>query len=149
MEISRSRYKTDPDFRRRVNDTYNRWVGNNREYFNMYMRNYSRTHYIRYHGRCIKVKKRSQPDECEWCGKAVLPHKWLVWHHWDDKHPEYGLWLCWKCHVIAEFLEQTDSMQKIEEYMLLKCKMSNMPAPLLPFLKFHAKNSLEQSSITL
>ena len=50
--------------------------------------------------------KRLRPSNCELCGKlARLHEKSLYWHHWDDDHLEWGLWLCNRCHIGSEFVE--------------------------------------------
>jgi len=65
----------------------------------------------------LKVKKRPKPNICELCeepprGKRARLH----WHHWDDEHPEYGLWLCLRCHNGAGFIEKG----LLERYLSLK-----------------------------
>jgi len=47
----------------------------------------------------LRVKKRSRPETCELCHEA---HITLYWHHWNDQHPELGLWLCSRCHRFGE-----------------------------------------------
>ena len=51
----------------------------------------------------VKVKKRTRPETCEICGRE--PSR-MFWHHWDDLHPEWGIWVCMKCHIGVEFLER-------------------------------------------
>jgi predicted transcriptional regulator len=50
------------------------------------------------------AKKRPMPDNCELCHKKeTLEHEKarLVWHHWNDEHPELGMWICLQCHSFA------------------------------------------------
>ena len=46
--------------------------------------------------RQYKVNKRPRPDFCELCEWPIS--QVLHWHHWDDQHLEWGLWLCGACH---------------------------------------------------
>jgi IS30 family transposase len=48
------------------------------------------------------IKKRPYTGYCELC-KKVISH--LAYHHWDDEHPELGMWLCIPCHQFCEGLE--------------------------------------------
>jgi len=49
--------------------------------------------------------RRPKPGRCEFCHEEVEGRE-LGWHHWDDNHLEYGLWLCFKCHYFAEMVEK-------------------------------------------
>jgi len=54
-----------------------------------------------------KVEKRPRPSNCEICGSLAIFHeRSLYWHHWDNNHLEWGLWLCNWCHMGAEFIEK-------------------------------------------
>jgi hypothetical protein len=62
------------------------------------------------------ITKRSYPqnNECELCGKE----KRLVYHHWDDSQLKkgnfiVGLWLCNRCHQLAESLDENKNLGKI------------------------------------
>ena len=69
--------------------------------------------------RRIKVDRKSpKPGRCELCHKEAQKQG-MNWHHWDDEHPEIGLWLCLNCHGFAE---GADSGLKVEEYSSLKDK---------------------------
>jgi len=43
-----------------------------------------------------------------------------VWHHWDDEHSEKGLWLCGKCHWLAESEEYDPNQELLNKYKHLK-----------------------------
>ena len=60
----------------------------------------------------IRVKKRPYPEACEMDGRENIQ---LQWHHWDNEHPEYGLWLCGRCHKFAEGLEKGLTVAKYKE----------------------------------
>ena len=54
-----------------------------------------------------RVEKRPRPSNCELCGNsAKLYEKILSWHHWNAEHLEWGLWVCPRCHIGTEFVEQ-------------------------------------------
>lgn len=65
---------------------------------------YKRSNILYINGKSIVVKKRTRPDDiCEICGKHVTK---LDYHHWNDDMPEYGLWICAKCHKQCERIEK-------------------------------------------
>jgi len=54
-----------------------------------------------------QIEKRLRPSHCELCSiLAPRYEKILHWHHWNNSHLEWGLWLCNRCHIGAEFIEQ-------------------------------------------
>jgi CRISPR/Cas system-associated protein Cas10 (large subunit of type III CRISPR-Cas system) len=62
------------------------------------------------------VTKRSYPEgnRCELCKKE----KRLVYHHWDDSQLKkgssiVGLWLCNRCHQLAESLDEDKNLGKV------------------------------------
>jgi len=59
--------------------------------------------------------RRPKPSNCELCQREV-PR--LGWHHWDDDHLEFGMWLCWGCHKRANIMESGF----VERYFQLKSK---------------------------
>ena len=67
----------------------------------------------------IKVKKRPRPETCELCNE--LPTK-MEWHHWNDNHPEIGMWLCSRCH---RFAEGVDRGLSLDLYLELKRKFTD------------------------
>ena len=57
------------------------------------------------HARYKIKNKRPKPINCELCDKLPINGNRLSWHHWNDKHLEYGLYLCLGCHKVAEATE--------------------------------------------
>ena len=51
--------------------------------------------------RILIKNKPARPELCQICGKL----KPSSYHHWDDEHPERGLWLCAHCHRVADRVE--------------------------------------------
>jgi hypothetical protein len=67
------------------------------------MRDYSRTHYIsKADGTKIHTVKRPRVEHCEICGRV---RKKINYHHWDESNYLRALWLCGRCHFIAEAIE--------------------------------------------
>ena len=65
----------------------------------------------------IIVRKRPRPDSsCELCHNFTSR---LVYHHWDDEHREYGMWLCLSCNNGVELIERLGS-GVIELYLSFK-----------------------------
>jgi hypothetical protein len=54
-------------------------------------------------GKC-GLHKRKYTGKCELCGVTVS--KYLRYHHWDDSNPSVGVWLCTRCHNIAEAIDK-------------------------------------------
>lgn len=83
--------KTDPEKRQQRKD---------------YSREYSRRYMLPVSGKRIRVQKRGRPDDncCELCG--VKREFYLQYHHWDDEHPEKGIWVCGLCHNAVERYEK-------------------------------------------
>jgi len=90
-----------------------RWRANNPEALRAQRRRYNAKHredirnYQRrkqLNGKIIRGTKRQFYRICELCGEEI--EKYPCWHHWDDEHPENGLWLDWLCHQAAEAVEQ-------------------------------------------
>lgn len=63
--------------------------------------------------------KRQYPldEKCEICN-TFIP-KCLNYHHWDDTNIPKGMWLCSKCHIISngieEYLQNTEFFKKYLE----------------------------------
>ena len=117
------KWRTDPEYRKKRLQQLRQWVANNREYFNSYMQKYKVSNWLVINGKLQKVIKRQRPITCEVCNRLI---KRLVWHHWDDKHPEYGVWVCMFCHIIAETVDHINSSGdtpypiRINNYIILK-----------------------------
>ena len=60
--------------------------------------------YLVINGIRVKVDKRPRPVDmtCEVCHRVSGK---LDWHHWEDEHPEKGMWLCFPCHKTAENID--------------------------------------------
>ena len=77
-------------------------IVNHKSYLD-YKKDYARKNILVINGKVTKVNKRSRPNNCEVCGKAV---KRLNYHHWDDEKPEYGIWVCLPCHHMVEGIDR-------------------------------------------
>lgn len=66
-------------------------------------RNKARTRLRMLNGRTLPDGecKRPPTENCEVCGQA-FGSRHIAYHHWDDEMPAMGMWLCRRCHVIAE-----------------------------------------------
>jgi len=51
----------------------------------------------------LPVSKRQRPELCEICHQA--PKKWN-YHHWDNRFPWLGIWVCWRCHQLVELIDK-------------------------------------------
>jgi len=51
--------------------------------------------------RILIENKPLQVEMCQICGKLESSS----YHHWDDEHPERGLWLCAHCHRMSDRIE--------------------------------------------
>lgn len=54
---------------------------------------------------------------CRLCGTEARK---LVYHHWDDTHPEHGIWVCRPCHRTCEDVERgiVDTYLEVKQEML-------------------------------
>mgnify|MGYP001615358700 CR=1 FL=1 len=83
-------------------------------------RDWRRNNILPINGKLVRVNKRPRPnDTCEVCG-ITTPK--LDYHHWDDSRPELGVWVCKKCHNIAEGVDNGLALN----YLELKRSISNM-----------------------
>ena len=71
--------------------------------FREYQRKWRKDHYLTVNGERTRVNKRPLPegDLCEVCGTY---YKALEYHHWESY--EKGIWLCYKCHRYAEYIDK-------------------------------------------
>lgn len=67
-------------------------------------RKWNQENLLKMNGKNVRVKKRPRPEKCELCPQDGS--KRLIWHHWDDNHPEFGMWICLPCHIFAERQEK-------------------------------------------
>jgi hypothetical protein len=86
------------------------------------MRDYLRNNRLQLNGKFLIVRKRPFQGFCELCGKPVESNP--RWHHWDDEHPEKGLWLDIFCHGAAEAHEQNGV--EVPLYQELKERINKM-----------------------
>jgi hypothetical protein len=69
-------------------------------------------------GKSIIVRKRHFVGICELCGKSIESRP--QWHHWDDNHPEQGIWVHYRCHRVCEAVEFDLDGVLMEKYKCLK-----------------------------
>jgi len=77
-----------------------------------YAKEYSRKHLIEAgDGKYLKGIKRDYPtdEKCEICNIFTPPP--LNYHHWDDTNLMKGIWICGRCHLIAEGVEKINSVE--------------------------------------
>lgn len=68
------------------------------------------------------LSKRPYTGICELCGRLAQGKSKLSYHHWDDGNPSLGLWLCLRCHTVAEALDNIPDLTA--SYLALKEKAS-------------------------
>ena len=79
----------------------NSLISKSKEWRSEYMRDFYKHHIgtgkkgVRY---IDAPDKRLKPVLCELCSRCLK----LGYHHWNDKIPSMGLWLCPSCHHFAE-----------------------------------------------
>lgn len=71
-----------------------------------------------------KVTKRDYPSDeiCELCPRTNTR---LFYHHWDDKNPSKGIWVCGKCHWICEAIDNPDYENFKTKYLQLKGEINS------------------------
>lgn len=116
-KISNKRYTADPEFRKRMHANCKKWVNENREHYNSYMREYERKNILSTNGKKIRVKKRPRTENCEVCGRSF---RRLGYHHWDDMNMSKGIWLCSFCHLLAEIVDTFPENKLVQTYLTLK-----------------------------
>ena len=114
--------KNDPEFKQKRRTAFKKWLGSNREHFNELQRDYHRAHYLRVDGVLVQTKKRQYPPMCELCGYGGR----LNYHHWDNKDPSKGLWICNVCHWRAEMVDNPFNWQYLEKYLKLKAQIDRL-----------------------
>lgn len=88
------------------------------------------------------LNKRKRPSSCELCGNE--PKKMLYYHHWLNDFPSVGMWLCYRCHMLAEVIDKKTAL--IEQYKKLKNTISvehiakdSSSEELVNLAKFHKR----------
>ena len=75
---------------------------------------YSRENYITINGKKTRVaNKRLRPEVCELCGRNSCK---LDYHHWNNSDFSKGLWLCYLCHMFAEYVDK----EAVGKYLEIK-----------------------------
>jgi len=64
-----------------------------------------------------KLNKRNWTGYCELCGRSNI--KQLSYHHWDDKNPSKGIWICNSCHMMVTAYEN-GKFAYLQKYLRLK-----------------------------
>ena len=103
-----------------------KWRGKNREWLRNKAREKGRRSIINSGKKWFRgLNKRVYPNQCELCNKKQK--RGLHYHHWDDTNPSMGMWICIRCHILAEHYEQ----RKITtiDYLELKEKIKKGGAP--------------------
>lgn len=93
--------------KRRYEKNKNKIIARQKEYQKTHREErkiYFRENLLHSKGKWIIVRKRPYPsnNNCELCKRII---KRLLWHHWDDSKPYWGMWLCGVCHSFAERLD--------------------------------------------
>lgn len=68
----------------------------------------------------IRTNKRPYTNICEVCGKKAKTQ----YHHWNKQKPHWGLWVCWKCHMLAEGIDY-GGLTLADKYLKLKTKVES------------------------
>ena len=125
MQSMRKNRQLHPESIEKARKRSRDWHWKNREYHNQKLREYMRENYL--HGKLLSIPKRKRPAEiCEICHYGA---KYLAYHHWDDARPWLGVWVCSRCHTLAEIIDYLIShkpnylQSRIEEYISLKEKI--------------------------
>ena len=117
-EYMKEYMKTHSEQRKKKLKRHLKWRKNNKDKWNFICRRYARNNLLRVNGKVIKVRKRKFAGKCELCG--ILINLYPRWHHWNDKHPELGMWLCGKCHWLADSIEYDLDNKLRNKYFQLK-----------------------------
>jgi len=104
-------YSTHPEYREKLRQS------------NKLRFDYFRHNVMCINGKHVTVRKRRFQGYCELCGRTDLGRgkaHHLYYHHWDDKHPEYGIWVCFWCHRYCEAVDDDSEYRMMEKYKCLK-----------------------------
>ena len=108
---------------RYCSDLCERKARGKRRSHSQYQRDWQRNNRLTLNGRGgkrIPCKKRIFQGVCELCGKPIIPPSHPMWHHWDDEHPEIGIWVDWNCHRLCEAVEHDPMSELMNKYKRFK-----------------------------
>ena len=85
-----------------------------REYYRANNEKLKKRQNKRWRERCVQLKMGSTisidnkplyptDERCKLCARKLKVR--LIYHHWDDEHPEQGMWICYTCHHFAEGMD--------------------------------------------
>lgn len=109
------------------------WTKKNRDY----LRNYHRNNWLTIDDKCVRVKKRTWTGYCELCGKEKVSR--LYYHHWDDKNPDRGIWVCFSCHQICETTDK-GLLHLAQRYLKFKRALNKKESSKVMDLYEHEKS---------
>lgn len=102
--------------------------------YRIHMRNYYRINYVGTYidGKYVSIRtkgKRPHASKCEICEKANMK---LVYYHWNNDSPHWGIWMCNGCHGIVVRYKHNPSwsfsletLRKITKYNNLKAQVES------------------------
>jgi len=67
------------------------------------------------------LNKRAHPGCCEICG---VKGQRLSYHHWEDGNYNKGIWVCFHCHILCEFVDERDAVELINKYKVLTAEIN-------------------------
>lgn len=116
---------------------YDRWYPQHK----IITKRWARTHVVGSKHSHKTIVKRPYPSKCEICGRPSSDDKksegFLHYHHWDNMCPSVGVWLCFRCHRLAEAIDSgADINQLFEIYRALKSKVDE---EWRPYFEWHDK----------
>jgi|GEM_PF-3272506 len=119
-DMSNMYYKTHKE---QSSQYHKEYYQNNREIIKERIREYQMTNglYVDIEGKQIFISgvRRERPSDglCEMCRKR----KFEDYHHWDNTNIKLAMWLCSKCHPIAEIAERFKRHKvQVRHYLSLK-----------------------------
>lgn len=121
---SHKEYKNRPEVKQHNKEHAKEYYQTHKKQF----QDYQRTHYLTSsklssNGKSINVNKRPYTNYCEICGKPKLKN--LNYHHWNNTTPELGIWVCCKCHNLAEALDNLEFQVLANQYQIIKTTLEN------------------------
>jgi len=94
-----------------------------RKCYNKMRRDYSRRKKLKVKNRQIYgIDKRKETGYCEICRKIGSR---LYYHHWDEKNPNRGIWICHRCHMFVEVVDDGYCETFLNRYLKLKKKVNS------------------------